>query len=359
MNRYSAPLIAVGLGLQFTDPRLNSPILALALVAMGAGFLMARKTPRPLWAWGLFAVMVGTTIAAIPAAIPAAIVRGHELPQTVILAVLTIPVACLFFIDDVKRVAWCLLPVVLVHAGMVYWDGWQGIGPRATGMTTSPNAAAGMLVIGTVALLTTPGRHRLLAIPLALAVAMTGARWASAVTLVVAFWVLLRTSSGKQPAVGAVALGLMLAFDLGGLRSAFMGGPLIADLGIRWPLHGAPPILPTGYMDPSGGVGSHFMTPHNVPLRMAYETGLLSAAAWLILSLGAMLHQRGQTGWWLLLAVVALSTAYYWTWVGPLGGIWALLIGSQLQFHRQPQEATSREPSSLPAGASTRAAGLI
>ena len=341
MSRFSVPLIALGLGLQFTDPGVASLTLAASLVALVAGFVLAPKKPRPGWSAVMVAVLAGTALLAVPAAA----IRGQQLPQTIILAILTVPVALLFFASDGRKVIWWLMPLVTLHAGVVYWEGFHGV-LRADGLTTNPNTAAGLLMLGVVVLLIHPGRQRWLAVPLAFAIAYTGARWASMTVLIVAAPLVLRSFPPKQTAVLVGVTLLAVLMDNGGMRTAYRAEDIGGDFVARFPIYGFPPLLPVGFMDPSGGdtTAGWFLTPHNVPLRMAYETGIFSSLAWLALTAGALAQRRLRPEWWLLVPVVLLSLVYYWTWVGPLGGIWALLAGSQLSATPQTKPEPARTP---------------
>jgi len=171
--------------------------------------------------------------------------------------------------------------------------------------------------------------------------------------------------------VVAVALFTPLGYRVSTLDSfAAVAHTVNGEVQARMVVPHIPSVLPHGVADHPGL--------HNVPLRMAVESGILAAMVWLGITGWALwprggAKQRVRQGndqpvsknasmalsersdrfgasWWMLLALALLSLLDYYTWMGHLGGFWWLLVGMRL--HRYGK------PSSFPDGTSllTRAA---
>ena len=82
-----------------------------------------------------------------------------------------------------------------------------------------------------------------------------------------------------------------------------------------------------------------------MPLRMAQESGILSAVAWVAVTAYALWRRpRLGAGWWLLAGVAGLSLMYYSTWVGPLGALWWVLVGPGRAWVTIPRSARGPRP---------------
>ena len=62
-------------------------------------------------------------------------------------------------------------------------------------------------------------------------------------------------------------------------------------------------------------------------MRMAAESGVISAVIWVSLSLWALTRMRYTPAWWLMLAIVLLSMLDHYTWRPHLMGFWFLALG--------------------------------
>ncbi len=93
---------------------------------------------------------------------------------------------------------------------------------------------------------------------------------------------------------------------------------------VAWRLTGQTDFLTPWIIVPQGFINSQL---HNVPIRMISETGLLSGLAWVAVGLFGLIRRPPYSyAWWMMLAVCLLSGMYYFTWSGPLGVFWWLLV---------------------------------
>ena len=274
--------------------------------------------------------------------------------------------------------AW-LVPAWLVHSALILYAGptsWSAAGGvlvdngGGTGLSHNPNLAAGFLWLGIVCLMTT--RFRWLVIPLIPALLFTGSRWGLTVTAVVLLAMVITRIVPFRPlgatillcatTVVAVALFTPLGYRVSTLDSfAAVAHTVNGEVQARMAVPHIPSVLPRG-------VAAHPGL-HNVPLRMAVESGILAALVWLGITGWALWPKRGvneQAGegqhqppsenasmalserpdrfgasWWMLLALALLSLLDYYTWMGHLGGFWWLLVGMRLR-------GRSYKPSSSP-----------
>ena len=316
--------LAGGIAILFTDPSLSSPWLLAAWVLLGAGFMLSPKA-WPSWPIGAGSATSGGS--AILAG-PISALRGGRWPETLALALLILPFPLLAVCRGCAAILGHLAPLTLVHAGLVVYQGIAG-GHRVDGYAASPNVAGSALVLGAIYYLTNGGRGQWRAVPLMLARPFTGARWA-VVILALVMVGLLGARLAPLRIWGAGALGILL------IAGTFWGtvGPNFLDRAGEGPAEtavlrlqpGSPSLLPQGFTEgdrkgaPEGS--------HNVPLRMAQESGILSAVAWVAVTAYALWRRpRLGAGWWLLAGVAGLSLMYYSTWVGPLGALWWVLVG--------------------------------
>ncbi len=265
-----------------------------------------------------------------------------------------------------------LVPAWLVHAALILYSGptsWSAAGGvlvsngGGSGLSHNPNLAAGFLCLGIVYLMTT--RFRWLVIPLIPALLFTGSRWGLAVTAaVLVAMVVSRTISFKPLGAAilicaAVVVGVALFSPLGYRASTLDSFAAVVhtvngEVQARMAVPHIPSILPHG-------VAAHPGL-HNVPLRIAVESGILAALVWLGIT-GWALWPRGGVkpegfrgnhqpegnnaamvlsersdrfgaSWWMLLALALLSLLDYYTWMGHLGGFWWLLVGMLIKRER-------------------------
>jgi hypothetical protein len=335
----SAACLAAALVLPLTDFGLAGPMMGLTWLLIGAGFILARKSIGPVQVWLALLFIVGSAIVAIPGTF----IWGYELwVPTVILAMLTIPMVAFYLTDDGERVLTWIAPVYLLHTGLIYAHAVLGLGPRGDdarimGLSGNPNPAAAFLVLGAAFFL--GGRYKWMALPLIVAVPLTGARWAALVMGgMLLGWALRTYPLRRVVIVGAAGTVLLLAVMQSPVGDMYRIGDvaslpveLVKDIKHRLPIVHNPTIWPRGFADDprvKDADGKTYQTPHNVPLRMATETGILSGVAWIGLTGWALWRRpRLDTVWWMLAAVAALSMMYYFPWIERMGGFWWLLIG--------------------------------
>ncbi len=222
-----------------------------------------------------------------------------------------------------------------------------------------------------------------MAMPLIFAVPFTGSRWAAIVCVVLILGlVAARRLPLKVLPIGvAIAFSILMTMWVAGFRANYglagldsVGAMLSPydEIAARLAMPHLPSPLPRGVAEHPGL--------HNVPLRIAYENGILAALVWLGVTGKALwTGRRQQLGgepvvrhsrqdysgaktariglewrqmrfgavWWVLLAVVLLSLLDYYAWMGHLGGFWWLTIGVLLHRNQSANvSATSREPAS-------------
>lgn len=335
----------------------TSPWLPTGWLALAAGFALAPKSlgPKPIF----FALLGLLLLHAL--AIPGSILWGSgnwELTAGVVMWMA--PAFVLYVAGTGQTLSW-LAPAFLIHAGLIIHNGftnwhysgatliWDGY---STGLASNSNLAAGFIVLGLVYALA--GKSKWLALPLLMALLFTGSRWGIAVgASTILIMALAGHISGRALAV--TILGLLGAFLLTGLLTpagytisghnsfASIGESINSSVGSRLAVPHLPSLLPAGIAEHPGL--------HNVPLRVAFESGVLAAALWVaitgwalikgVLPKGRVVVTMAGAGngavrqpqadrrlfWWLLLALAALSMLDYYTWMGHLGGFWWLLVG--------------------------------
>jgi hypothetical protein len=249
-----------------------------------------------------------------------------------------------------------------------------------TGLTNNPNLAAGFLAIGIVYLMTSNRPlFQALSLPLVVALLFTGSRWGILVPVAVIGVMALSGAVPWRVLAGAILVPLLTVVAMGlmghGYQIAGYGSitsvlnPIVTDVGVRLAVPHIPTFLPSG-------VAAHPGL-HNVPLRIAVESGIIAAGIWVLITGYALLgfrkhpqqewapqheakhdqyhplcndlphssfaHRAGETREigrgnpqdqpikkahrWLLLTLVLLSILDYYTWMGHIGGFWWLLIG--------------------------------
>lgn len=334
----SACLFSLALILPMTDYKLASWWHLTTWFCLAFGFLVSPKSLKSRW------VGVGVIVICLSAiiAIPGTIWWGdHKLPQTTIIALLTLPLVVFYLANNQHRVFAYLRPVFFIHAGVTVWHGLF-IDGRASGITGNPNPAGAFLVLGSVYFLC--GKNKWLALPLMGALPFTGARWSLFVVLAIIIGLTIARHLNWRYMASALILGAFIWILAGDSLAEKYRVPelslipvhLNGDISARLPLIRTPSFAPRGHTDD----GPPNETPHNVPLRMAVETGILSGLAWALLGgLALWRTPRFDVSWWLLLAVVMLSMFYYFPWIERMGGFWWLLIGWRFMLqNQQPTE---------------------
>ncbi|HLE79920.1 MAG TPA: hypothetical protein VJA25_01345 [Dehalococcoidia bacterium] len=359
VRRYAAALcFTVALGLYVAAPPVSSPLLSLAWAFMLLGAVLGTPTLGERRTFSLLLLVIISAVIAIPI--------SHWFVAdpwvlTAIVALSVLPMIAFYLAAEARLILPMLVPVALVHALWVLWQGIEQGAVRATGLTTNANAAAGILLIGAVVVL--PNRRlRWLGLPLLMAVPFTGTRgitglaavlmvgmalagllpWRTLCILVatvfvatVPWWNLIDAGyrwNDVPPPPGQITQHASAIFRTWAPPITANGNEpelirnALTSLYRRWDGQAVPTILPRGYTEPG--------TPHNVPWRIAVELGIPSGLAWVYLSVRA-LRQRSirDTQWWLLLAIVLMGQLYYWfAWLGLAGALWWMLV-------RRPENA--------------------
>ncbi len=253
------------------------PAMWLAL----AGAVLTSRT-RSLGApWA--AVSIGTILVAHLVAIPFA--SAEQVANTAGHAILMLPLAALYVIGPQPRVWAWLAGFGLIQAGAVAAGSLAGA-IRAGGLTPhNPNLAAGVLVF--TAIYFVHRRSPLALIPLA-AILFTGSRWASVVALVIILAMLAKDRITVRRIIGAgvIVVALGAASQWGPVHDGYrlnglvgLAGQAVHDASVRLELSPLPSFIPQGSV-PS--------RQHSTVIRIAVETGILSAVAWLALTLAGL-----------------------------------------------------------------------
>ena len=183
----------------------------------------------------------------------------------------------------------------LLHAGGIVYQGAVLGLHRAAGFAPQANVAAGALVLAMTYFLAHPRWHWLAA-PLAAAIPFTGARWATGVGIAVLVGMLVTRRarpSGVAAVVVAVALVVLPLHDI--VIHNYTRGGVVEDAARRLP--GTPSIAPRGFSE--GTYKGETVGSHSVPLRMAQETGILSAVAWIVVTAYVLWRRpRLTVDWW-------------------------------------------------------------
>ena len=307
-------LTAIALTLAASSTSLWSPGAPLAWATLGllsgmvlTGVIKVVRPSRPVVA-GLAVLVLSVVLAS-----PLSLVFGEG---RWILALLNagwlLPFGLLYFlrIDRAKVLGWVVYPS-LVHAAVILWHGLTEAG-RATGFAYSPNPAAGWLTIMGVYCLGT--KRYLAGSVLIAAIPFTQSRLALLSLGAVLVIMLIRQPGTRRYLVGILVIGAIALLTANGI-DRYEPDVFWEDLTRRWSMERNPHILPTGVV---------LTGAHNVPLRMALETGIPSALVWIGLTGFALWRLRGPVRL-ALLALALLGTADYYIWSGPLVPLWWLL----------------------------------
>ncbi len=334
---FASPLIALSIGIAVSQPGLNNPILLVMWACLLCGVYLAPRRKVSRKQFMLLAIIPASALIAVPVSF----FTSGEWAATIVLAIFTFGLFPLFLVDNLNRVLPWIIPVWALHAGMMAWQRVTedaGIN-RLGGLAINQNVASSFLLLGAIYLVHT--RFKWLSVPLLVTILFTGSRWSTLVAAgVFAAIFICRKIDWRYLLVGMVVSVGVVSFL--GWDSIIQGYRVHGDTGLapvsemiernrsdiayRWNIpSGSLFLIPTGY------IGSSL---HNVPARMATETGLLSALAWLgFTGWGLWKFERLSGRWWMLLAVSLLSMMYFLTWLGPLGAFWWLLLsGERAQF---------------------------
>jgi hypothetical protein len=326
----SAASFAVALVFVLTDPPLLSARFFYYLTFLYLGYRFAPI--KTYWSKevALCAVIAISAVAAIPVS---AFIDGRSPFGSAFNAGLTLLLFPMLFVQNVKRIFYALIPAWFLQAGMMVWQWFiQGrMDGRAEGLAfTNDNAGSAFVLLGILFLLNQP-RLRWLAVPLIIVIPFSGSRW----TIIVGLVLLIGLFASRRIPWRWVLVGIVAGLMLVGvtqwerLNIATRGGNALQQSGqdATGRLAGGAPILTPMLLLPQGFLP--FSPLHDVPLRMALETGLLSALAWVAVGI-LVLYRKPRHGytWWMMLAVCLLSIMYYHTWIGMTGAFWWLLVGN-------------------------------
>ena len=260
-----------------------SPTWALAWVGLAGLAVLVATGILPLKKPGWVATLSLITLAvSVTLAIPLSLVLGEGRWILALLnAAWRVPFMLLYLVrgDRARVLGWPVYPT-LVHAGLVLVQGVVE-GGRTTGLAYSPNPAGGWLAVMAVWCLGT--RRYAAAAVLIAALPFTMSRLALITFAFVLVVMLVRRGASRRPLVIMLVLGILALGVANGLER-YEPDKLADDLQRRWSLERSPQILPTGVVITGA---------HNVPLRMALETGIPSALVWIGLTGFAVWRLQG------------------------------------------------------------------
>ena len=363
--KFALPAIRTELIAQITWANLSAACIAVAIViAMSepvgllgnAGYILLlwagfRIAPKSLGNKKLLAVVSIIPISAL-IAIPVTLWTGREIGGTGVVAFLTLGLAPLYFIENGKQVLYALIPFWYLQAALMAYQWFTVDIFRVGGFAQNENAASAFLLLGVIFLATHP-RLKWLSLPLIAVIPFGGSRWVAVVAVAAFIFIFMsRHVDWRYLAIGAaITLGMVVGVQYRELAVSyrFASAPDairaldeaagIVGYDVWWRLTPGMDLINPMIFIPLGFLVDSQL--HNVPIRMAVETGLLSGLAWLGLGIYALWRRPGLTeAWWLMLAVVLLSVMYYHTWIGPLGAFWWILV-AMLAKERLPKDLIS------------------
>ncbi len=331
-------------------------------IAMIGRFLAPDKIElEPIALLGI-AVIVVSSLLAVPGSVWWGI-GNWELTTSAVIWV--VPGVLVFIAADNRLWPWLLLlgvihAVIVIYGGFTGWEEHEisGVLVKAmppSGLSHNPNIAAGLLVITLIQVVFHNNKnYRWLAVPLIIAICFTESRWGVIVMgLITVSAVLAGAFSWRWLLAGffAAIFGFVImaittpAAYLSGIQAFPMltsWDQLLTDLKVRVDIPATPNFLPHGVVEHRGM--------HNVALRMARETGIISAGAWVVLTgvafvkyyrSKANLLPRPSQALLVLTAVLLLSILDHYTWRGHLGTYWWLALGILLM---KPQDGLNIQP---------------
>jgi hypothetical protein len=336
------PALAVYLVCLFAGT-IGSPLILAGFAGLGLAFigwcLTPDKRPLPRIIWVALGLLVISHLLAVPGSIWWG-AGNWELTISGVYWVLPALMVCL--VADARVFPWLII-CAAGHAGAIIYGGftrWHLLehANRAvmvnegvpSGIAGNPNVASGLVLAGIVLVLWT-GRWRWLLFPMAVAVLFTESRWA---ILILGAVILTAAVDGRITwhwlAAGVlglfltvVAIGFFLpgSYAVAGYQSFSAGtaGMVWNDVGVRLGVPAWPDIYPHGLVEHRGL--------HNVPLRMARETGAIGAGIWLALSAYALIKGVKSGAWWLMVLLLIISVLDHYTWRVHLGSLWFLAVG--------------------------------
>lgn len=320
----SAALFACAILLAINSPPLISLRMGLYLWCLAAGYYFAPKAPA--WSTETLCALViaGSAILAIPISL---LFDDRNTAATAYLAALTALLLPLMFVGNIRAIFLALIPVWYLQAAVMAWQWFAEGATRAGGMAENENAGSAFLLMGAIFLLHNP-RLRWLAVPLLVALPLSGSRWTVIVgTLIIGLMFCSRRINWRYSlAAIVIAVGGLVAAQHNQLAYALLRVDHQEDLADRVTYDTAVRVAVEPSLTMLIPAGFRNSLLHSVPIRMTDETGILSALAWLAASVFVL--WRRKWGWqsWCLVAICLLSVLYYHTWIGPMGAFWWLLL---------------------------------
>ncbi len=356
LNIYSQPseVLSLGLGLSatlitFSGGFFYSSLFFWGWLALGATLVYGVATHhiRPIPSWTFLGM--GILILSLYLAVLGTIFWGSgNWVIMLAMAMLISPMIIFYLVRPSPRVLSYLIPGAIINSGVILYQGIIQGSVRSQGLGTNPNPSAGFLVLVAVYLLTT--RYKWLALPLVAALPLTGSR--GGVVVFLSLLIALTATRRLKPLFSGLLILILILpalyspqviserISIGSFPDTKSLQPLAViqrDMVARWemlrPLH----LLPKGDI---GGKGP----PHNIPLRLGVELGLLAAVVWTAITIHHLWKSRkAPVVFWSLLAVVGLGVFDYYTWIGALSWSWWLLLGL-LPGHPQGLSDSDQSP---------------
>ena len=296
--------------------------MGLYLWCLTAGYYFAPK--QTFWSKevALCCVITASAFIAIPFSF---FFEARNPAATGLLAMLTLLLMPLLFIRNVERIFYALIPGWFLQASVMAWQWFVEGVYRAGGIAENENAGSAFLLLGALFLIQDK-RLKWLSVPLLVAIPFSGSRWVLVVGCMIFGLIFLsKHVRWRWIAVGiAISTMVLVAAQHDRLAIAYrLHSSVHQDVTHRanardaefsfWKIW-----IPRGF---------HDTNLHSLPIRMADETGLLSALAWIGVGAICLWRKPRMTWqWWGLAAVCLLSVMYYFIWIGPLGALWWLYV---------------------------------
>ncbi len=339
-SQLGSVLAGVGFALMtFAGDNFGSYPMYFGWLFVGFGLLIApsRRISR------LSSILLVVLLASAWIAIPFSVFRGNWF-VTAILAVWLTPFAFLWLRTlSLDGLMVALVPAAILQSVVMIWQGLGDKVFRSAGLVESPNPAGAFMALVALYLLST--RARLLAVPLLIALALSGSRTATGVFVVV---IVLMISAKAIPfrqtvLVLTIAAVLVIPWRHQVLTNYSRGGAdVLGQAELRLTRVGSVSVTPNGFQGNEVDTAFRpFAGPtHNVLMRVAMEWGILAAAAWAALTVRALLKgwRIRPMHWYLLVAAVGMGVLDYYVHIGALAWVWWVVLGLTLQ------ETTNQSP---------------
>jgi hypothetical protein len=327
---------------QFILSSLYSPFIFIGWFALGVSvicrYIAPNKIERPRW---VLVLLIGLLICHGLGVAGSVLWGAGNWLLTAGIFLWMLPLPLVYWTADHHVRRW-LCVFAVIHAGLVIVQGFTnyhsvndviiwGEGPSrytlSTGFSHNRNLAAGLLVICLP--LTSNGRWRWASLILLAGVIFTGSRWGACVGLLLALVMAAQGTitwrwaiGGTTAFIGAVVLvGIVSSSShvLAGYNNLGHGLSIWSDIQVRLSSPGWPNLLPYGLAETNGL--------HNVPMRIAAESGVIAAAIWVGLTGWALTRQRYSPVWWMMVAIVLLSMLDHYMWRPHLMAFWWVALG--------------------------------